>query len=338
MGLIDLCLERTTQQGFAPDTITTRQLAEKVIYLYWPQVLPYGRGREAGVLLQNTGRRQAEMVALIARFRSAFPNDPLLPIERARSSDGSGFRALVDEVEWKLIEMPLPRLQSIGSTAVSFLYDISWTETIPVATVRAYQRGGSSDFDNRIRLKAGVGDQLVQLNGLIRPLLYRQWAELVAKMNQLEAYRLEEFLFGTMRVSTDPVRRSLVELQNHRCFYCEERIERQPVVDHFIPWSRYPDSNLANLVAAHAACNGRKRDFLAATPHVERWGVRLVGKERSQLEDMAKRSAWPWRPETSCSVGRGIYLRLPAEATLWLSGDQFEAPEFVRLRQALSRA
>jgi hypothetical protein len=173
LALIDLCLEKTTKQGFAPDTITTRELAEKVIHLYWPQVLPYGRGREAGVLLQNTGRRQAEMVALIAAFRSAFPKDPLLPIERARKVDGNGFRDLLDEVEWKLIEMPLPRLQSIGSTAVSFLYDISWTEKITVATVRAYQRGGASDFDNRIRLKARVGDHLVQLNGLIRPLLYR---------------------------------------------------------------------------------------------------------------------------------------------------------------------
>lgn len=157
-------------------------------------------------------------------------------------------------------------------------------------------------------------------------------------MNQLDSYRLEEFLFGATRVSTDPVRRSLVELQNHRCFYCGERIAREPAVDHFIPWSRYPDNNLANLVAAHATCNGRKRDALAATPHVERWGDRLAGKERPQLEEIAKRAAWPWRPEASCSVGRGIYLRLPEDATLWLSGDQFEAPEFVRLRRALSCA
>src|SRR5512134_4002460 len=84
LGLIDLCLEKTSRHGLAPDSVTTRELAGKVVELYWPQVLPYGRGRSAGVLVQNTGGRQAEIVGSIATFRSAFPRDPLLPIGRAQ--------------------------------------------------------------------------------------------------------------------------------------------------------------------------------------------------------------------------------------------------------------
>ena len=116
------------------------------------------------------------------------------------------------------------------------------------------------------------------------------------------------------------------------------RIDRQAVVDHFIPWARYPDNNLANLVAAHSTCNGRKRDFLAATEHVERWGGRLSAASgtRSELGAVAAAAAWPWRPEASLSVGRGVYLRLAADAQLWVSADRFEEPRFERLRRALS--
>jgi 5-methylcytosine-specific restriction endonuclease McrA len=340
LGLIDLCLEKTTTQGFALETVMTRELAEKVLQLYWSQALPYGRGREAAILLQNTGNRQAEIVASIARFRSSFPTDPLLPIERARLRDPKGYGRLLDHVEWKLIEMPLPRLQLVGKQQRTFLYEIHWDQSVTAARVRAYQEGHPAQFDNRILLKPGVGEQLVQLNGLLRPLLYREWAEQVAQMNRLEAYRLEEFLFGSLRVSTEPVRGPLLELQEKRCFYCGRRIDRNAAVDHFIPWSRYPDNNLANLVAAHAACNGKKRDFLAATEHVERWGRRLMAgsKDVAELEAVAAEAKWPWRRDVSLSVGRGIYFRLPPDAALWRSGETFEEPEFDRLRRALGAA
>jgi 5-methylcytosine-specific restriction endonuclease McrA len=44
----------------------------------------------------------------------------------------------------------------------------------------------------------------------------------------------------------------------------------RPHVDHFIPWSRYPNDAIENLVVAHERCNGRKSDFLAASDHVAR--------------------------------------------------------------------
>ena len=109
------------------------------------------------------------------------------------------------------------------------------------------------------------------------------------------------------------------------------------MVDHFIPWARYPDNNLANLVVAHTTCNGKKRDFLSATEHVERWGGRLAeaSETRSELAAIAGVARWPWRPEVSLSVARGVYLRLPSDARLWVEGDRFEGPEFGRLGPAL---
>ena len=90
---------------------------------------------------------------------------------------------------------------------------------------------------------------------------------MVARMNRLPEAELERFLFGWERIPLDPVRRPLRELQENRCFYCDGRMAGAADVDHFIPWSRYPDDTLDNLVAAHPRCNNSKRDFLAAVDH-----------------------------------------------------------------------
>src|SRR5213080_2876385 len=53
------------------------------------------------------------------------------------------------------------------------------------------------------------------------------------------------------------MRGPIIELQEGRCFYCAEglasRAGQTPDVDHFIPWSRYPDDGLENLVVAARA-------------------------------------------------------------------------------------
>lgn len=92
---------------------------------------------------------------------------------------------------------------------------------------------------------------------------------MVARMNKLEEAELEQFLFGPERISLEPTRQPLRALQKNRCFYCEGGITGRADVDHFIPWSRYPDDGLDNLVAAHPKCNNSERDFLAAAEHVE---------------------------------------------------------------------
>jgi hypothetical protein len=45
--------------------------------------------------------------------------------------------------------------------------------------VAEYQRGPGS-FDNRLLLRLGVAEGLLLLNGILRPILRREWAALVA--------------------------------------------------------------------------------------------------------------------------------------------------------------
>mgnify|MGYP006289261905 CR=1 FL=1 len=346
LGLIDLCMENTSRTGEAPEMVTTRPLAEKVLEIYWPQSVPFHveQFAEPTVLTQNRGApdTQAAILREIIAFRRERAPDPSAPLPRARKAAPEAFDDLVQSVEWKLIQMPLPRVQYFGQTHDEFLYSIDWNRDVRMGAVSAYQRGEESPFDNRIHLQPNVGEQLVLLNGLLRPLIHRQWAAMVAQMNELEESRLEEFLFGARRIPLDPVRSGLRELQDDRCFYCEDRLGnsggRRPEVDHFIPWSRYPNNAIENLVVAHERCNSRKRDFLAAPEHLGRWRSRFKDEEpvAPELEQVADEARWETAPTRSLSVTRAIYLRLPSDAKLWENGQQFVEAEPESLRAALS--
>jgi hypothetical protein len=331
LGLIDLCLECSSRSGEAPGMVTTRQLADKVVELYWPQTLPFTAGEEGAVLRQNTGG-QAEILSLISRFRHSQAADPFVTLVQARLESPAAFERLVREVEWKLVEMPLPRLQQVGSRYDPFVYAIGWS-----ASIKRRDASGE-DFDNRILFLGQAADHLVRLAGLLRPLLQRQWAAMVARLNrQLVADAgLEEFLFGRPRAALSRLRAPLRELQGDHCFYCGAALAGAAEVDHFIPWSRYPDDSIENLVLADRHCNGAKRYFLASTSHVARWTERMHDVDsRGTLTQIAGELGWDSHPTRSLNVARAMYLRLPADALLWERGSDFVETDLPGLRIAL---
>lgn len=337
LGLMDICMEQTSKLGLPPAMITTRQLAAKVIEIYWPHTTPFRRHAH-GMLRQNAGKgkSQAEILRAIERFRGG----GLATLAAAKQANPKAYQKLLWAVEVKLIEMPLPKLQRIGRAVRPYLYQIGWDDGVSLADVRAYQRGQQSDFDNRILLQPGVGASLVRLNNLLRPLIHRQWTVKVADINQLLEVDLEQFLFGATRAPLDAVRTPLLDFQSARCFYCEERIgtgqSNQPEVDHFIPWARYPDDGLANLVVAHRKCNNHKRAFLAATDHVVKWLQRMGGRTEGgrALFDLAHDLNWELRERETLGVGAAIYLKLDDDIELWQRGDEFVAPDLGRLELA----
>ena len=340
LGLLDLCLENAERTGAAPEVLTTRQLSEKVLDLYWPHT----RAWPSGTLRQSSGPGggQAEIVRRIEHLRNHLGGNRSVPMSAARVAAPGKFEQVCRFVEWKLIEMPLPRLQVVGREAVPFLYTINWTAAVKPQDVRVYQETGGGAFDNRILLLPGVGEHLVALNSLLRPLLQHRWAVKVAELNQLDEYELERFLFGVERTSLERVRSPLTELQDNRCFYCAEKLSRgdalAPEVDHFIPWSRHPDDGLTNLVVAHRRCNGWKRDFLAAPEHVAHWRARVEEECRTaaELVVIAKRIGWLHRPERTLSVARAVYLHLPDDARLWVRHTDFEPIDRGALVHALT--
>lgn len=356
IAIMDLCMEQTGAAGDPPDSLTTRQLAEKVIELYWPHCAPYG---DHGVLRQSSVSRrkgaderatQAEIIQAICVFRESTSADPAASLSLAKARAAASpdtWEKLVRLIEWKLVEMPLPRLQRIGREEEErFLYDYRFTRDIKRSAVTSYQRGETtSGFDNLIRLMPGVSRALVALNGLLRPLIHRNWALMVAAMNDIERPHLEEFLFGSERISLDPVRPRLFDLQKGLCFYCngsmskdltlDDTIPRSCHVDHFVPWSRHADNSIDNLVAAHSECNGKKSDYLAAADHVERWRERSARHE-ADLATIAREVMWESQPARTLGVARAIYRMLPEDARLWHSGQSFVRIERDRITLALA--
>lgn len=329
LGLMDLSLEGYTAAGVAPDSVTTRQLAEAVTRLYWRQVAPFAGG--AGALRQSKGKtRQAEIVTLVERARLGLGGGGV-SLERARRADADGHERLLREVEWKLIEMPLPRLQKFGQQDDRFIYEIGWD-----ASIRRRELA-SGQFNNAILLRPGVGDHLVRLDGLLRPLLQRGWTGQVAAINRLEEARLESHLFGTDRIALRPVRSGLLAFQDHRCFYCERRLRDDEAgeVDHFLPWSRIPLDTIENLVVADDACNGQKRHFLAAEHHLRRWRERMAGAA-DELARLADTVRWESGGARTLGVARALYLPLRPDARLWSAGSTFELAQPVALREALA--
>jgi hypothetical protein len=332
LGLIDLVLEQTTKQGLPPTSVTTRQLAEKLIEIYWPHTSPFANNHEPAVLQQNAGApgAQAALINLIAAFRTQSNAGPLAPYFTAKYSAPAKYVSLLNKVEWKLIEMPLPKLQRIGNSLRPFIYTIHWDDSVKQGEVSAYQRGEASQFDNRIIFNGNSAEYLVRLNGLLRPLIQQEWSVKVAQLNDMEESRLQNFLFGANRAAAASLCDPLAEIQHGRCFYCDGKLaasaNKKPEVDHFIPWARYPDDSISNYVVAHGKCNRDKRDFLAANQHVSNWVGRLSNESlMGDISTLAQQRHWECDAAANLGVASAIYRHLQPEVELWKIGKNFEA-------------
>lgn len=340
IALLDLCLEQTQNDGAPPEAVTTAQIAEKVVALYWPQV----RRFEGGILNQHCAGK-ARIPRIIADARS---HDPPRSHGAFRRAHPGRHAQLVDDVEWELIKSTLPRLQELGHGAEEFIFTAPWRLQGESCDLCAYlvDRGGhpltrddvARDPERRtLRFVGSAAGYLAGLHGLLRPLLEREWVESVASFNRLPLGRsLHDFLFGVdARALGDLVEPLLALEEQSVCFYCRSALSGRVIVDHFIPWSRSADNDLANLVVAHGHCAERKRGHLAALHHVERWRLR---NDFGDLAAIAVEHDWEHEQGRSLGIARANYLNLPREIPLWAIDDVFEPIEAPRARAVLGLA
>ncbi len=317
LALIDACADQAGEDGRAPDAIHTRVVARHVLRLYLPQTRLYLAGDgQAHQLRQITNKRSAILGAVLrlhlaaeaARCRGLAAIARRLPDELA---------ACLDTVELTVARYPLPRLQVVGREHRPFLYDIDWGESVRAATLRAPAGG-------LVRFRPGAGDHLLRLAPLIRPLVELHWTRDVARLNGLavEEQRLHRHLFGGERAAFPPaLRAGLVELHDARCFYCGDRLRGRVELDHFLPWSRWPNDAVENLVPADR-CNSRKRDHLPALDHVARWADR-IDRHGPDLAALGEATSWETAPDRSVALVRSCYAHVPRGTPLWLRDDRF---------------
>jgi len=337
LALIDLCQENVGRRHGPTGSVSTRQIAERVVDLYWIQTRRHIR---VGRMLSQLTRDQQSIPGLIFDYRDRLL-DQATTLHRSRLLDPERFEDLLDDVEWILIRYPIPLLQRLGRTDLSLIYEVRWREQPPRGPVARYQRGlrggrqDGNDFDNLLRFFPDTERRLATLTGLLRPLIRREWTRFVARCNGDELEDLEQFLFEPMRGDLSACRHDLADLQSGACFYCGDAMSSRVDVDHFLPWVRCADDGLHNLVAAHPVCNSQKSDHLAAEAHVATWRTRLDASAED-LREVALKAGLPFDSERSLRLVRSVYSVLPPRSPLWLKSDKFELAEPRRLIAALS--
>lgn len=299
ISLADLAVELGSDDG-RELTLTTRQISEQFICLYWRQAVDYGTGRAGalpGLLVQNNGT-QAAVVAAIAEFRST--HSAPTPHHARVSPD---FAALLSRVTQTVSAQPLNYLQNFGGMTDEFIYE-------------RFGRGS-------IRLKWGVAYCLRRFQPLIQQFARSHWVGHIRGNRRNYPILgdadddLEEFLFATSRQSLLLLGNGLRKVDGTTCFYCGHELSAVDV-DHFIPFVQYPRDLAHNFVLAHPSCNRSKSDTLAARPHLERWLHRLdhhsdslsdIGRAAGLIADVGvSRRVAAWGYASAMSSGGRAWL------------------------------
>jgi hypothetical protein len=309
----------------APSELHTRDIAEQVVEIYWPQVAPFRWQDSSDALdLRQISNKRSTIVDALRRFRLESESRGATSLWLARQRYLVKYGSVIDRIEQTLAEQPLPRLQTVGSseTAFPFLYDLGWgpNENFTVARLRVAGKRGPA-----IRLFPGAGDELVRLSPLIRPLIELHWTRMVAQFNNVATVEedLRQHLFGFPRVGFPKmVRDGLADLQAGCCFYCGRRLVGVTEVDHFIPRVRCGIDAIENLVLADRPCNRDKSDLLAEPSHVSAWNGRNTVSSDT-LSTIAEMSSVDSDLIGTLAVARSIYSHLPQGGTpLWQGRKQ----------------
>jgi len=298
----------------APE-LSVRTVAEHVLAVAWPHVVPFAVERDVVHLRQmNDQRRPNELVEATATARRRADAIGARTPRQLRQADPSAHEKAVARIERQLVRYPLALLQRTDADAPDFLYR-SWPpERTPTAIARSQGRDEPS-----IVWLPGVPGALLRFSALLRPLIELAFVRNVARWNALDTAesRLHAHLFGAEREAW-PVglQEELLAVQDRRCFYDPEGRRLRPEelqVDHFLPWARFHADGVANLVLARASHNASKSDLFAATRHVQAWreslGDRIAVARRLGLDHETSRTR---------ALARAGYGHLPDESPLWL--------------------
>jgi hypothetical protein len=169
IALLDLCARHSDAGGRAPRLLYTRDIAEQVAVLHWPQVIPYLVPGSAGAVeLRQITLPRAAITAAVSAFRRAADAAGATSWHLARQRLPQRYESMLDQVEVTVAEQPLPRLQAVGSTdtVFPFIYELSWgpRESFSVPRLRRHGPRGPA-----VRLLPGAGDELIRLGPLVPP-------------------------------------------------------------------------------------------------------------------------------------------------------------------------
>jgi 5-methylcytosine-specific restriction endonuclease McrA len=259
------------------------------------------------------------MLETIAELRRAADRSGDRSVEGARSNHSAAYERTLDEIERTFARYPIRLLQVVNGQPLPFLFDINWDERVSLRSLH-------NDGGGLVRFRPGASDALLRLGPLIRPLIETHWARMVASINRidLQEERLRAHLFGTLRQAfPPPLRRDLAALHQGRCFYCDRALGNRFDLDHVVPWTRFPNDAIENLVPADPKCNNDKRDTLPAIIHVSRW-AKQIEANGPDLNEIAQSTNWLTDPSHTLAIARSTYRHLAFGTPVWLERGRVE--------------
>lgn len=303
--IADLCVLKGDDSGAALD-LDVRDIAEKFIEIYWQQCRPFQLGGQStGIVLQQNTGKQAAVISKIIKAQLDFGGS----LARLKLTAPDLWQSLTGTVKQVVNQMPLWKLQTVGSERLDFLYDNLDTTT------------------TRITLKPGVAFCFRAFYGLMRDLIQGAWVRFVQKLNAHDLGNLADlgtFLFDQERSSLDAYKYVLIDVQDRQCFYCHKDLKQSMDVDHFIPWSRYPTDLGHNFVLAHPRCNNAKSDYLAAEQHLQSWAERNRSRSAEMVERLSD-AGLPSDSSASLRITEWAYEQVEkANGQVWVTNAVFQ--------------
>ena len=305
IALADLAVELGTDSGHEL-VVTTRQLGERFIQLYWQQAAPYAAALDvanAAVVLAQSHGSQAVVITAVASFRAKTG-----ATNAQQAMRNPAYTTLLTSVTRTVSNMPLNFMQNFGGSTDEFLYE----------------RAGRGS----IRIKTDAVYCLRRFQPLVQQLTRSHWIGHI-KANRLNhrvlgsGNDLEDFLFSTDRQSLIVLGQSPRKIDGSTCFYCDLAMHSADV-DHFIPFSLYPRDVGQNFVLAHPACNRSKSTMLAARSHLERWLHRL-DVHADNLAEIGSAAGMAVEPDVSRQVARWSYANaMVSGSNAWRAARDFE--------------
>lgn len=303
-ALSDICVERKLESS-GRLTICLHEIALKFLEYYWRQSKPIvgGESLEGFVVQQNAGQQSSVIKKLVQAQRDGYST-----FVSFRSSHH--WEPTLRKIITTIKRQPLFRLQLVSGEYDNFLYHHEIRE-------------------NAVTLKFGCQKAFRAFHPLLKGLLQSSWLSLVESFPRNyeilgDAGRLRAHLFGVPRGSLDAYRRIAYEVYDSRCFYCEHIVNTNAVADHFVPWARFPTDIGENLVLAHASCNRRKRDYLAAEDHLRKW-MRFVTDKRDEISGLLRESNLITDLGRAKNIAYWAYEEQEkSNAKVWLKENEFE--------------
>ena len=294
------------------------QISESILRLYFPQVRPFMALDGFEVELRNVTSSSSQFERTISELQTLGTDSNLKTIDRIRTKFPDDYAKTLKTVESVFKTNPIPRLQNVGDSSIPFLY------IYPSLHAEDNNKEGRQVRD-RIEWLPGVARRLVVLGPALRPLIEQHWMSDVARWSNIstEAENLQQHLFGQERQRfQSSLREGLSDLQEGKCFYCGGKFSDQRDIDHFIPWARWPNDAIENLVLADN-CNSQKSDSLAAITHLNRWIERNL-VHAVKLSELANQTGVVSAPERSLALAKSTYKFLDENSPLLLAKREIE--------------